>query len=70
MGETLEVRIEENNEHDRFAVSALREDEIIGHVPQEISRLFSSFFKLRRSVNSRSNWKENSRKRTRSTLSI
>lgn len=43
IGETLHVRIEENNEYDRFAVSVLREDEIVGHIPQEISRLFSSF---------------------------
>lgn len=43
VGETLEARIEENNIHDRFAISVLREDKIVGHVPQEISQLFSSF---------------------------
>ena len=38
IGEVLQVRIEEGNVHDRYALATVRADVIVGHVPREISR--------------------------------
>ena len=32
--------MEENNEHDRFAVATLKDGQIVGHVPREKSKIF------------------------------
>ena len=37
LGEVHILALEEGNEHDRFAVCVKRGDEIIGHVPRELS---------------------------------
>ena len=39
LSETLEVGLENNNEHDNYAVAIFRRGSIVGHLPQEISRV-------------------------------
>ena len=43
IGETLQVSREEDNIHDRWAVSVVLNGNIVGHVPREISRPFWHF---------------------------
>ena len=38
LGEVHCLAPEEGNEHDRFAICVKRGDEIIGHIPRELSR--------------------------------
>ena len=45
IGETLTVLPEENNIHDRHAVTVMKDNEIVGHVPRELSRLLYHFLK-------------------------
>ena len=40
-GETLSVHEECDNEHDSFAVSVKNGSIIVGHVPREVSRIFT-----------------------------
>ena len=42
VGEVLLVK-EEGNEHDRFAVSVMKDRFIVGHAPRELSKLFTHF---------------------------
>ena len=44
-GEVLLVKIELTNEYDRFAVAVLKDGEVVGHVPQALSKAI--FFSLR-----------------------
>ena len=37
LGEVLCLALEEGNEHDRFAVCVKRGEQIVGHVPRELS---------------------------------
>lgn len=39
IGQILEVKAEDNNSHDRYAISTLLDDIIVGHVPREYSRI-------------------------------
>ena len=39
VGQILQVRAEEGNVQDRFAVATLLDDVIVGHVPREYSRI-------------------------------
>ena len=41
VGEVLLLVKEEGNEHDRFAVSVMKDRFIIGHAPRELSKLFT-----------------------------
>lgn len=43
VGETLQVSQELSNPHDVYAVSVLKDANIVGHVPREINRVFSFF---------------------------
>ena len=43
VGEVLLLVKEEGNEHDRFAVSVMKDGFIIGHAPMELSKLFTHF---------------------------
>ena len=46
IGDVLRCEIEENNEHDKYAVAVKDEsDQVVGHVPIEVSRLFCKFIK-------------------------
>lgn len=42
-GEELMCEREPSNRRDRYAVAVIKEDEIIGHLPREISRICSLF---------------------------
>ena len=46
IGQKLNTKLEEDNEHDKHAVAVLLDDQIVGHLPRSISRV-SRFF-LRR----------------------
>ena len=45
VGEVLTLEREEGNTHDRFAVSLLKDDIVVGHVPLEFSRVFWHFLR-------------------------
>ncbi len=47
IGEELTVTPEESNNHDHHAIAVMKDDEIVGHVPRELSRIL--YFFLRRS---------------------
>lgn len=49
IGEELQTKLEQNNEHDRHAVAVMRDDQIVGHLPRSISRV-SRFFLSRGGV--------------------
>ena len=50
IGEELSVKSEENNDHDRRAIAVMKDREVIGHVPRELSKIL--YFFLRRSESS------------------
>ena len=43
VGETLQVCREPSNSYDVYAVSVEKEEHTVGHVPREVSRVFSIF---------------------------
>ena len=43
IGEMLPVQEELDNEHDSYAVSVQKVGIIVGHVPQEVSRIFTIY---------------------------
>lgn len=44
VGEVMRCEIEENNDHDKYAVTVRNEcGQMVGHVPIELSKLFSKF---------------------------
>ena len=43
IGEELQTKLEQNNEHDRHAVAVMKDSQIVGHLPRSISRV-SRFF--------------------------
>ena len=45
VGEELVVLPEDGNVHDQYAVVVIRGDEIVGHVPRELSRILYYFLK-------------------------
>ncbi len=45
MGEELTVRIDDNNEHDQYAVDVVKDDVVVGHVPQEVTRVSYYFIR-------------------------
>ena len=45
VGEELECKIEDNNEHDRHAVAVMKEDRVVGHIPREHSKVCKFFIK-------------------------
>ena len=45
LDETLTVLPEENNIHDRHSVTVMKDNEIVGHVPRELSRVQYHFLK-------------------------
>ena len=45
LGEALSVKEEQDNEHDIFAVSVEKAGMIVGHVPHEVSRIFTFFIR-------------------------
>ena len=45
IGEILQLREESRNKHDPYAVAVVKDDDIVGHVPCEFSRVFSFFLK-------------------------
>ena len=47
IGEELTVIPEENNDHDRHAIAVMKDGEVVGHVPRELSKIL--YFFLRRS---------------------
>ena len=42
-GEILQCRKERTNIHDPFAVAVIKDDSVVGHVPQKISTVCSCF---------------------------
>lgn len=48
--DSFEVRIEEGNRHDRYAVAAQVNEEVVGHVPREISKIVYYFLRNNGSV--------------------
>ena len=45
VGEMLTLEQEEGNNHDKFAVSLLKDATVIGHVPRKFSRVFWHFLR-------------------------
>ena len=45
VGEMLALEREEGNNHDKFAVSLLKESTVVGHVPRQFSRVFWHFLR-------------------------
>ncbi len=45
VGEELECRRERSNRVDQYAVAVVKDDKVVGHVPQKISRLCSLFIR-------------------------
>lgn len=45
LGEELYCEIEQNNEYDKYAVSVKKNDEIVGHIPLENSKVSHFFLK-------------------------
>ena len=43
LGETLSLRIEDENQHDSFAVAIVKNDDVVGHAPRNLSRVFYFF---------------------------
>ena len=43
LGESLSLNPESGNSHDRFAVSVVKDEHVVGHAPHEISQIFSYF---------------------------
>lgn len=43
LGESLSLKSESGNSHDRFAISVLKDEHIVGHVPREVSQFFFYF---------------------------
>ena len=43
LGETLPLGVEGGNSHDSYAVAILKDSEIVGHAPGELSRIFYFF---------------------------
>ena len=43
MGEEVEVRREPENPHDRHAVALYKAEEVVGHVPRELSKIMFKF---------------------------
>ena len=39
IGEVLQTATERRNEHDRFAVAVTKDDNTVGHIPREISKV-------------------------------
>ena len=50
IGDTLRLRIEPDNQHDRYAVAVLNEDTIVGHVPRSKSKVVHYFLRKTESV--------------------
>ncbi len=46
IGEVLALQTEEDNHHDKFAVSVMKDGEIVGHLPRCLSKI--SFYFLKR----------------------
>ena len=42
MGENLLAATEPENHHDKYVVKVLKENEVVGHVPRDISKYYSS----------------------------
>ena len=43
IGDSFDLTIEEDNRHDRYAVATMVNEEIVGHVPREFSRIVYYF---------------------------
>ena len=50
IGEVLTCCREANNAKDRYAVCVLKNDEIVGHLPKKVSKLFSLFIRRSGSI--------------------
>ena len=37
---------EEKNEHDKYALAEVNDDEVVGHIPLRLSKIMSMFLKL------------------------
>ena len=44
--ENICLKLENDNEHDKFAVAVLFEERVVGHVPKNLSKLFYQFLKI------------------------
>ena len=43
IGESLSLALESGNSYDRFAVSLVKDERVVGHMPREVSRIFFYF---------------------------
>ena len=43
IGESLSLALESGNSHNRFTVSLVKDERVVGHVPREVSRIFFYF---------------------------
>lgn len=50
IGEILRGEVEENNEHDKYAVSIKKDGEIVGHIPRSLSKLANFFLRHHGSI--------------------
>ena len=50
VGEVLSLSLESGNAHDRFAVSIVKNDAVVGHVPRELSQVFFHFMQHDRTI--------------------
>ena len=46
LGRRYSCITEEKNEHDKYAVAVVNDDEVVGHVPLRLSKIMSIFLKL------------------------
>ena len=51
VGEMVELIPESGNEHDRYAVKMMKDDETVGHAPKEISKIFYYFLQHNGRIN-------------------
>ena len=49
IGDELPVEVEEHNTFDEFAVAVMKSSNVVGHVPQEISKICWFFLQKRHS---------------------
>ena len=63
LDEKLATNKEKNNPHDKFAVAVVRDDQIVGHVPKDISKLCASLLLSGRKINCTLTGKEKIRER-------
>ena len=50
LGEKLSTTAEPENHHDKYVVKVLKDNEVVGHVPSDISKYYTSAILCRRTI--------------------